>query len=107
MDSQKQSKNRLKSWRDWSEATVIERNVKIELAQGLAARPAAEFVKRAASYTSSVKLGKNSRFIDAKSILGVMSMAFAHGEEIVLQVDGPDEDSAAKTLSEFLSSASF
>lgn len=85
---------------------MIESNVKVELAQGLAARPAAEFVKRAASYTSSVKLGKKGRFIDAKSILGVMSMAFAHGDEIVLQVDGPDEEAAVKSLTELLSSSS-
>lgn len=82
---------------------MLERNVKIELAQGLAARPAAEFVKRASSYVCSVKIGKNGQFIDAKSILGVMSMAFAHGEEITVQVDGTDEAKAIESLTELLS----
>ncbi|WAH38398.1 HPr family phosphocarrier protein [Alicyclobacillus dauci] len=82
---------------------MIERSVKIELAQGLAARPAAEFVKRAASFTSSVHIGKNGQFIDAKSILGVMSMAFSRGEELILQVDGADETAAVESLVELLS----
>lgn len=82
---------------------VIEQQVTIGLTQGLAARPAAEFVKRASSYTSSVKVGKNGQFIDAKSILGVMSMAFSRGEEIVLQVDGSDEQQAVAALTSLLS----
>ncbi|MFD1676954.1 HPr family phosphocarrier protein [Alicyclobacillus fodiniaquatilis] len=82
---------------------MIERKVKIELAQGLAARPAAEFVKRSSVYTCSVQIGKNGQFIDAKSILGVMSMAFSHGEEIVVRVDGKDEEAAIESLTELLS----
>lgn len=77
---------------------MIERKVTIELTQGLAARPAAEFVKRASSYTSSVRIGKHDQFVDAKSILGVMSMAISRGEEVILQIDGPDETAAADAL---------
>lgn len=84
---------------------MIEKRVKIELAQGLAARPAAEFVKRASTFTSSVRVGKNGQFIDAKSILGVMSMAFSHGEEVVLQIDGADEEKAVEELQSLLSSS--
>ncbi|GMA59801.1 HPr family phosphocarrier protein [Alicyclobacillus fastidiosus] len=81
---------------------MVERSLRIELAQGLAARPAAEFVKLASSYASSVRLGKNGQFIDAKSILGVMSMALSHGDEVTLQVDGSDEQEAVAKLSAFL-----
>lgn len=85
---------------------MVERTVKIELAQGLAARPAADFVKLASSYTSSVRIGKNNQYVDAKSILGVMSMAFARGEDISLQVDGTDEEQAVEVLIQLLSAKS-
>ncbi|WP_067619674.1 HPr family phosphocarrier protein [Alicyclobacillus acidiphilus] len=85
---------------------MVERKVVVALAQGLAARPAAEFVKRASSFTSSVRIGKHDQFVDAKSILGVMSMAISHGEEIVVQVDGADEDAAIEALVELLTSTS-
>ncbi|MFB5192065.1 HPr family phosphocarrier protein [Alicyclobacillus fastidiosus] len=81
---------------------MVQHSLRIELAQGLAARPAAEFVKLASSYASSVRLGKHGQFIDAKSILGVMSMALSHGDEVTLQVDGPDEQEAVANLSTFL-----
>lgn len=84
---------------------MIERKVTVAPAQGLAARPAAEFVKKAASFTSSVRIGKNDQFVDAKSILGVMSMAISNGEEVVLQVDGADEGEAMDALIALLSSS--
>lgn len=82
---------------------MIERTVTVELTQGLAARPAAEFVKRASSFSSNVRLGKNDQFVDAKSILGVMSMAISSGEEVVIQVDGTDEATAIEALTQLLS----
>ncbi|MDP9727238.1 HPr family phosphocarrier protein [Alicyclobacillus tolerans] len=81
-----------------------EKDVQIQLVQGLSARSAANFVKTASSFSSDVKIGKNGQFVDAKSILGVMSMAFAKGEQITLRVDGSDEEAALDSLVSLLES---
>jgi phosphotransferase system HPr (HPr) family protein len=72
---------------------------------GLHARPAAMFVKTAATFTSSVRVENvttGSPSVDAKSILGVMSSGAARGHRIRVTVDGPDEDSALATLRELV-----
>lgn len=81
-----------------------ETQVQIQLVQGLSARSAANFVKTASSFSSDVKVGKTGQFVDAKSILGVMSMAFAKGEEVSLRADGSDEDAAIAALTQLLQS---
>ncbi|GEO24248.1 HPr family phosphocarrier protein [Alicyclobacillus acidoterrestris] len=82
---------------------MVQQSVKIALVRGLAARPAAEFVKMASSFESRVRIGRNGQWVDAKSILGVMSMALSQGDEIIVQVDGADEDVALASLVKFLS----
>ncbi|KRW92801.1 PTS sugar transporter subunit IIA [Alicyclobacillus tengchongensis] len=81
---------------------MVEKVLTVTLAQGLAARPAAEFVKLASSFASSVRVGKHDQFVDAKSVLGVMSMAIAHGETVTLQAEGSDEAEAVAALADLL-----
>jgi catabolite repression HPr-like protein len=79
-----------------------EMKVVVKLAQGLHARPATEFVKVASSFKSDIKIEKASRKVEGKSILGVMSLAVAKGDEITLYADGTDEETAIVALQEIL-----
>lgn len=70
--------------------------------QGIHARPAGLFVKEAAVCECSVKISKGGKEVDAKRILGVMSLGVKKGEEITLRTDGADEEAAMEKLSAFL-----
>lgn len=70
--------------------------------QGIHARPAGEFVKAAKGFASSVTVIKGEKSADAKKIFGLMGLAVKQGEEIVVQVEGEDEENAAVSLENFL-----
>lgn len=70
--------------------------------EGIHARPAGEFVKAAKAFTSSVKVIKEGKAADAKKIFGLMGLGVKNGEEIQVQVEGEDEESAAAALETFL-----
>lgn len=65
---------------------------------GLHARPATFFIQRANSFKSSVWVEKDDRRVNAKSLLGVLSLGIVKGTEITIVADGTDEDEAVKTL---------
>jgi len=68
---------------------------------GLHARPAAVFVKEASGHSSKVtvrNLTQGTAFVDAKSILGVLTLGVDQGHEIEMQVEGPDEEQAIAAL---------
>lgn len=69
---------------------------------GIHARPAGDFVKAAKVFASSVKIFKNGKAADAKKIFGLMSLGVKQGEEILIQVEGEDEETAAPVLEAFL-----
>ena len=69
---------------------------------GLHARPATFFIKKANEYRSSVWIENDSRRVNAKSLLGILSLGIVSGTEISLVADGPDEDDAIKGLEELL-----
>lgn len=69
---------------------------------GIHARPAGEFVKAASKFSSEVNLTKDGRTVSAKKIFGVMGLAVKQGQEITVTVEGPDEDTAAAEIEEFL-----
>ena len=70
--------------------------------EGIHARPAGEFVKAAKGFNSSVKISKNGKSADAKKIFGLMALGVKQGEEVVIQVEGEDEEAAALALETFL-----
>ncbi|MDC3412272.1 HPr family phosphocarrier protein [Aquibacillus sp. 3ASR75-11] len=82
---------------------MVEKYVTVELTTGLQARPAAQFVQKANSYTSDLFIEKDGKRINAKSIMGLMSLAIASGEEILVIADGNDEEKALKELLSFVS----
>lgn len=61
---------------------------------GLHARAAGKLVSEASAYSSQIKIGSDSRMVDAKSIMSVMLLAAAKGTTLHLEVDGHDEDDA-------------
>lgn len=79
---------------------VVTYTVKDEL--GIHARPAGMLVKEAAQFKSSIKIAGPKKEVDAKRIMGVMSMGVKKGETVKLTINGPDEDAAAAALEKFL-----
>lgn len=67
---------------------------------GLHTRPAAMLVQALIKYESSVKIIKDDFDIDAKSIMGIMTLAAEKGTCLKFVVDGPDEDKVLKELEE-------
>ncbi len=77
---------------------MVEGRVEIVNLLGLHARAAARFVRTASKYHASVTVTKDGTTTDGKSILGILFLAAAVGSEIVIAVDGDDEDDALKAL---------
>ncbi|MGB7182505.1 MAG: HPr family phosphocarrier protein [Burkholderiaceae bacterium] len=67
---------------------------------GLHARPSAQLSQVATSFKCEVWLTRNERRINAKSIMGVMMLAASQGTELLLEVDGVDEDLALEKLTD-------
>jgi phosphocarrier protein HPr len=79
---------------------MIEETLTIVNRAGLHTRPAAMLVKMASKYTSDVYLVKDGFHVNAKSIIGVMTLAAECGSTVTLQVQGPDEQDASKAIIE-------
>jgi catabolite repression HPr-like protein len=82
--------------------TMVERQVEVLLKTGLQARPAALFVQEANRFTSDIYLEKNGKKVNAKSIMGLMSLAVGPGSVIKLIAEGPDENEAIETLTKYV-----
>lgn len=74
------------------------RQVVIINASGLHARPATFFIQKANCYKSSIWVEKGDRKVNAKSLLGVLSLGIAKGMTVTLIADGVDEDAALEGL---------
>jgi len=80
---------------------MVEATIPVRHKVGLHARPAALFVQTAAKSSSSIKvrnLTTNGAFVDAKSIIMVLTLGVMKDHEVVIQVDGPDEETALTSL---------
>lgn len=65
---------------------------------GLHARAATKLVNCASRYESEVTVVRGTRVVNAKSIMGVLTLAASRGTELVIEADGPDEDDAARAV---------
>ena len=65
---------------------------------GLHARPATFFIQKANEYKSSIWVEKDERKVNAKSLLGVLSLGITKGNSINIIADGPDEEDAVAEL---------
>lgn len=77
-------------------------NVTIQNNVGLHARPATFFIQKANTYKSSIWVEKEDRRVNAKSLLGVLSLGIVKGMTITLIADGADEAEALKGLTELI-----
>jgi phosphocarrier protein HPr len=77
---------------------MVERRVTIVNAHGIHARPAAEIVKLAARFTSSIVLEKEGLEVNGKSIMGVMMLAAECDSEVLIRADGDDAGDAVEAL---------
>ncbi|MGN1399925.1 MAG: HPr family phosphocarrier protein [Bacillus sp. (in: firmicutes)] len=81
---------------------MVKKEVEVRLKSGLQARPAALFVQEATRFQSDVFLEKEGKKVNAKSIMGLMSLAIGSGTKITLITDGKDEEEAIAYLSELV-----
>ena len=75
----------------------------VKLKTGLHARPAALFVQEANKFTAEINVEKDEKRVNAKSIMGIMSLAISSGTEIYISADGLDADQAVQSLVAFVS----
>ena len=76
---------------------MIEKTVKLKNRLGLHARAAAKLVHTAAGFESKVTLAREGDEVDGKSILGLLLLAASQGSELLVRVDGADEQAAFST----------
>ncbi|MFK4007382.1 HPr family phosphocarrier protein [Bacillus safensis] len=81
---------------------MVEKTVIIQLKTGLQARPAALFVQEANRFGADIFLEKDGKKVNAKSIMGLMSLAISSGVTVTLIADGADEQEAIEALTDFI-----
>jgi len=79
----------------------MKKSVVVGLETGLEARPIALLVQNANQFDSNIYLVIDEKRINAKSIMGVMSLALMNGTEVVIDAEGPDEADAIASLEAF------
>ena len=80
------------------------KDVTVQNQVGLHARPATFFIQKANEYKCSIWVEKDERRVNAKSLLGVLSLGIVKGTPITIIADGSDEDEAVAALSELIAS---
>jgi len=83
---------------------MISKEVVINNQVGLHARPATFFIQKANEFKSSIWVEKEDRRVNAKSLLGVLSLGIVKGTQVTIIADGTDEDEAISTLSDLIDS---
>lgn len=83
---------------------MMTKKILIQIPTGLEARPVALLVQVASQYESSIYIECEDKKVNAKSIMGMMSLGLAAGEEVVVTATGSDEESAIEGIEKYLSS---
>ncbi|MCL2343829.1 MAG: HPr family phosphocarrier protein [Firmicutes bacterium] len=83
---------------------MVIKEVMINNQVGLHARPATFFIQKANEFRSSIWIEKDERRVNAKSLLGVLSLGIVKGTEIRIIADGDDENDAISTLEALINS---
>ena len=77
--------------------------VTIEIASGLEARPVAMLVQVASQYDSEIYIMRDNKKVNAKSIMGMMTLGLDMGDSIEVSTNGTDEEKAMEAIVEYLS----
>jgi catabolite repression HPr-like protein len=83
---------------------MITKEIVINIPTGLEARPVALLVQVASQYECSIYVVSDDKRVNAKSIMGMMSMGISAGETVTVTADGPDEKTAIENIEKYLSS---
>ena len=76
--------------------------VEIKLQNGLEARPVAMLVQVASKYESNIYLESTGKKVNAKSIMGMMSLGLDNGEQVTVTAEGTDEGEAVEAIQNYL-----
>lgn len=82
---------------------MVKKTITIGLSAGLEARPVAMLVQVASQYESSIYVECESKRVNAKSIMGMMTLGLAAGEEVEVSAEGTDETQAIEEIEKYLS----
>ena len=82
---------------------MVKKTVKVQLDGGLEARPVAVLVQVASQFESSVYVEADGRKVNAKSIMGMMTLGLAAGDSLTVEIDGKDENTAFESIEKYLS----
>ena len=82
---------------------MISKSMTINIQKGLEARPVALLVQVASQYESSIYVEIQEKKVNAKSIMGMMSLGLAEGEQITIIANGPDEEDAVNAIDKYIS----
>lgn len=83
---------------------MITKEIVIKIPNGLEARPVALLVQVASQYESNIYVVSNEKRVNAKSIMGMMSLGISSGESVTVAAEGPDEKTAIDNIEKYLSS---
>ncbi|MEJ2360929.1 MAG: HPr family phosphocarrier protein [Gammaproteobacteria bacterium] len=81
---------------------MLHKEIEIINKLGMHARAAAKFVTLAQTFVSDIRIARNGREVNGKSIMGVMMLAAARGSTIELKVNGDDEEKAMEYLEQLI-----
>ena len=81
---------------------MTKRDIKINLENGMEARPIALLVQEASKYESKIYIQSGNKRVNAKSIMGMMSLGLDNGEELEVSAEGSDEQAAVEGIENFL-----
>lgn len=79
------------------------KSVQIKLENGLEARPVALLVQEASKYESTIYIQSDEKRVNAKSIMGMMSLGLDNGDQLTVSAEGSDEQTAVDNIEKFLS----
>lgn len=83
---------------------MIKKPISVQLANGLEARPVALLVQVASQYESKIYVETENKKVNAKSIMGMMTLGLNAGESVVVSAEGTDEQAAIENIEKYLSS---
>lgn len=81
---------------------MVKKLITVELSQGLEARPAAMLVQVASQYESRIYLEAEAKRVNAKSIMGMMTLCLTAGKDITVEAIGSDEEQAITEIEKYL-----
>ena len=82
---------------------MMKQEITIQIPEGLEARPVALLVQVASQYGSEIYVESDNKKVNAKSIMGMMTLGLDVGETVVVSADGSDEEKAIAEIEQYLS----